>query len=34
MSQEAGVLYLLLCALVVAPGAWVAFKSLRDRNKK
>jgi hypothetical protein len=34
MSQQVAVLYMLLCALVVAPGAWVAFKMLRDRNKK
>lgn len=34
MPDEARIVYLLLCAIVVAPAAWASWKSLRDRKRK
>jgi hypothetical protein len=33
MPREAEVIYLLLAALVVAPGAWAAFRRLTRRRR-
>jgi hypothetical protein len=33
MPDEARIVYLLLALLVVAPGAWAAWKNLRNRRK-
>ena len=34
MPEEARILYLLLAALVVAPGAWSAWKRLREKKRR